>query len=423
MTIATKGCSPIVTIPIDASGNLASTTANVPVPITTQTLPAGATTTKAVVPTLPAGATTTKAAQPTLPPGATTTKEAAQPTLPPGASTTKAVQPTLQAGATTTNAAPPPPPPAPLPSGATTTAGAPPPPPPPGAATTTKAVPPGTPTTTRTATTTVPCNATLCPSGCCGPNGCVVKENMTNSTCGRYLIPGEQCESCPTLGSNVFCDKSVGMCRVWCGPGTCDGCCDPWKGWDNWCRSTPAEIWGAGNNMCAQKDNVTGLMLKGETCEQCVFPETCSVDTGLCVAPPFVCDSTSCPNGCCKNNTCVELASMNKTACGTGTGGDQCNDCTDPTYWPGSHCDLGSGTCSWLCTADTCANGCCSGGTFGNCYSVNGTDAGPFLPLNNGTCGQTNITSHTIIPAAECVACNDTLSESCSSSSGICISP
>jgi hypothetical protein len=110
------------------------------------------------------------------------------------------------------------------------------------------------------------------------------------------------------------------------------------------CNGNTCELYASESN--------TSCGTLGGSCSACASGQECNKTTGQCV-----CDATSCANGCCNGNTCVQYSSETPSQCGKG--GAACGSCTNGL------CDTTNGTCS--CDSDTCPNGCCVGGTGGTC--------------------------------------------------------
>lgn len=241
------------------------------------------------------------------------------------------------------------------------------------------------------------------------------------------MVPGSQCAACPLIATK--CHPTNGTCTYICDADTCPGCCSPhYYGHypDRWglnagcVQDTHIEtLWYNSNHTeCGVKNTTTGQLTVGGWCQPCNGTgERCGYDSGFC---EYTCDGTSCPNGCCQNNTCVVHSAMNNTVCGTATGGEQCVDCLSGNYPAGTKCDTANtGTCVWKCSAETCADGCCDD-TFDNCYSPTGNDTSPYLKSLDVMCG--NSTSGTLITGGVCINCEDD-SKICSLVSGICVNP
>ena len=171
----------------------------------------------------------------------------------------------------------------------------------------------------------------------------------TNTQCGAN---GSTCTSCGTnlecSGGQCVCDSN--SCSMGCCVGGSTGTC---------------ELFGAQSGAsCGQG---------GATCGTCPMGQTCD-GAGNCV-----CNSSSCPHGCCSGGptgTCVDWGSQSPTSCGTA--GATCTGCTNGL------CDTNNGTCA--CDSNTCASGCCVGGTTGTCEGSSGQS---FTSCGTGgaTCG------------------------------------
>jgi hypothetical protein len=124
-----------------------------------------------------------------------------------------------------------------------------------------------------------------------------------------------------------------------CGPETClNGCCD--------------EL-----GQCRSGTDLTRCGTGGAACRNCPSNgfSTCSGQT--CGSTPDVCNSATCPNGCCavRNGRPVCLAGIDDTACGGR--GETCASCSAQ----GQACNPGSRSCAGaVCNAQNC-RGCCVG--------------------------------------------------------------
>jgi hypothetical protein len=148
------------------------------------------------------------------------------------------------------------------------------------------------------------CGPSTC-QGCCQPDGTCLTQMSTPGPCGAH---GEQCVFCDQTCLQGACGNPVSNC----GPGTCGGCC-------------------AGSTICADGKHDTACGHGGAQCESC-NPTTgggqCILQSsgsgGQCQFATSMCNSNSCPQGCCVGNVCAQ--GTQDMACGTG--GSVCTDCT-----------------------------------------------------------------------------------------------
>ncbi|HAA56830.1 MAG TPA: hypothetical protein DCE42_18835 [Myxococcales bacterium] len=174
------------------------------------------------------------------------------------------------------------------------------------------------------------CNATSCPNGCCDANG-QCQTGKSNTACGTG---GIACKACP---SGQGCDPSSQVCG--CGPNTCStGCCNSLGK----CVSSTTQACGVSGKACQACDAKLANVCTNGQC-QCGSGPSCKVGQ-RCNGSKCVCDSTSCPSGCCDGTTCISTPIAAKC----GTSGSACTTC-DATK------------------ADTCTNGNCRCGTSAAC--------------------------------------------------------
>lgn len=180
------------------------------------------------------------------------------------------------------------------------------------------------------------CSLTTCPNGCCKDNKCVFVAKQSHQTCGTK---GNACGPC---GTGETCQSGVCSCG---GNSSCAGCCS--KG------------------DCVASSNTT-CGVGGVDCVHCGAKQNCN-SQGKCV-----CDSNSCPSGCCSEDNQCQTPSA--TACGTG--GEPCVKCS-----------LANATAS--CSGGECAVASCSSG-YGDCNGDGSDGCEVYLlgiDVNNcGTC-------------------------------------
>jgi hypothetical protein len=167
------------------------------------------------------------------------------------------------------------------------------------------------------------------------------------------------CTACP---SGQQCD--AGACSG-CNAMSCSGgCCT-----GSTCSTPTALRCGINGGVCSVCDTRLADGCDGGSC-RCGAAAPCA--TGQrCAGGQCVCDSTTCPNGCCSGATCTTPA---LGACGIDGGAcATCNTVTSDSCRANGQCGCGnaapcqgnqqcvSGACR--CTPTSCPNGCCSGDT------------------------------------------------------------
>lgn len=210
-----------------------------------------------------------------------------------------------------------------------------------------------------------------CANGCC--QGAVCKP-ASMETCG---VSGESCVACDPMRSdscNAAGDCACGSgaecaAGLRCVAGTCvcdaescaTGCCD-----GTMCKTPSVAACGTGGGACTACDP---LAVDSCTDGQCRCGSGGSCAAGQrCSGGQCVCDSTSCPAGCCSGNTCQinQLASCGSAgaACSVCNSqlADSCNqgEClcgSGPACVTGQRCV--GGQC--ICDAVSCPAGCCQG--------------------------------------------------------------
>ena len=131
------------------------------------------------------------------------------------------------------------------------------------------------------------------------------------------------------------------------------------------------------NNQCVQYGNQTDAScgVAGGACAACGTNLECSKTSSGCV-----CDATSCPNGCCNGGltgTCELYANQSTPSCGVG--GATCAACN-----ANLECSKSASGC--VCDSTSCAMGCCSGGSTGTC-ELYGSQSPTSCGTNGATCG------------------------------------
>jgi hypothetical protein len=167
------------------------------------------------------------------------------------------------------------------------------------------------------------CNGQQCVTAACGPQnckGCCFGDQCLTGTdptaCGAG---GEQCLNCASIGEACIAGGGVGgSCQpppTPCGPMTCPGCCSGMI-----CQP------GFANDAC-------GLM--GQVCQDCKpFGQGAICSNGVCVPPPPLCNSATCP-GCCDVTGACQPGFVDGQC---GQLGASCQNCT--ALVPPSTCDV-----------------------------------------------------------------------------------
>ncbi len=247
------------------------------------------------------------------------------------------------------------------------------------------------------------CDATSCPSGCCasgvclapsltacGTGGatCATCDPATADTCanggcacggGAPCVPGQRCQS-----GQCVCDAT--SCP--------DGCCDGVQ-----CQIGQLSACGTSGGACQACDAEVADNCASGGCACGVGP---ACEGGQrCLAGACVCDSVSCPGGCCDGTTCqaksINTCGVNGSTCVACdlALADQCShqngQCAcggGPSCLPGQRCQ--GGAC--VCDATSCPDGCCN------------ADRCEVRAL--GTCG---------VGGEACVSCDAQRADSCGS--------
>ncbi len=152
--------------------------------------------------------------------------------------------------------------------------------------------------------------------------------DATPSDGGRDVQRDAGVDVTPTDAGRDSPSDSCNSATCSCGA-SCRGCCS-----DGSCVELADET----NTMCGAG---------GAACEPCATDNECDTAAGQCV-----CNSNTCPGGCCLGLRCVSYASESSKTCGTN--GEACASCA-----AGQECDTAIGTC--VCNSTTCAAGCCNG--------------------------------------------------------------
>lgn len=213
--------------------------------------------------------------------------------------------------------------------------------------------------------------------GCCDPatNACLSGDEIT--ACG---VSGALCADCAELGFDCQAGACAGKPPE-CSNMSCAGCCDT----AGVCRAgDTSDACGVGGLSCAN------CAAQGEGCV-----------SGKCEGPPPACSPANC-SGCCDASGACQPGTSNGQC---GSDGGQCRSCTSS----GLQCSVPGGYCAFVpsCSSATCPNGCCdasgvcrdgrsdqacgtSGGTCSNCSS-SGQACAPQGFCYNGThCGPDN---------------------------------
>ncbi len=191
------------------------------------------------------------------------------------------------------------------------------------------------------------CDGVSCPGGCCTSfhsGTCIAYGSQSNSQCGAG---GGTCAAC---AGGQRCNTASGLCQ--CDATSCpSGCCTT-----------------TGNGTCvayaSQSNGQCGSA--GAMCGGCATGQRCN-GSGQCV-----CDGTSCPSGCCTatvGGTCKAYASESNSSCGRA--GAICAACSS-----GQHCATTGGNSGYcLCDSTSCPTGCCSAVIAGSCNAGTGQTA------------------------------------------------
>jgi hypothetical protein len=260
-------------------------------------------------------------------------------------------------------------------------------------------------------------------AGCCSGTDCT--EVPTQFACGD---DGSACVACGPRSDRCSAD---GHCQ--CGPGGTP--CAPGQrcvGGECLCDAGSCPNGCCEGNLC-QERSPSDCGVAGEPCTDCgIAADTCTsvgdcacgagseCDGGQrCEGGRCLCDTESCPDGCCSDITCHTPPDFDFC----GSAGEVCETCsdgyTDNCEDGDCHCGLGepcdsgqvcsSGVCR--CTRESCPSGCCDGNNCKpNSMDFCGTDGGTCsrcdLVLTDRcddgvcTCGSGN---HRCSPGQECV--------------------
>lgn len=194
------------------------------------------------------------------------------------------------------------------------------------------------------------CDGLSC-AGCCQGNAC--RSGADDDRCGSG---GSECQDCdPALCVD-------GICTGDCDADSCpDGCCS-----GSSCLTPSVDHCGESGDPCVSCDPVMSNGCIGGSCA-CGTSSPCA-EGRHCVDDNCLCDSDSCPDGCCQSDTC---RTPDFDDCGTD--GEECFTCdvlradncadgeclcgTRTLCLEGQHCVAGS----CICDSDSCS-GCCKGG-------------------------------------------------------------
>jgi len=298
------------------------------------------------------------------------------------------------------------------------------------------------------------CTAASCPNGCCSGSNCYARSV---SSCGTG---GEACAACDLSKADTC--TMLGECRCGGGPAClagqrcmngacrCDGMSCP----GGCCQGDDCKVAGVAN--CGVS-GAACLVCDSTKANRCGVSGNCECGTGpacvggqRCASGSCICDATSCPSSCCKNNICQtrslttcgdagsscalcdtrsdNCSAMGACRCGTGTAcaiGQRCLGSTcvcDGTSCPEGCCQ--NGMCQLGDSANSCGTG---GGVCDTCPAgqgcADGRCSGCAASCANGCCsGATcNPTAMTTCGAggAVCVECDSTTADGCSST-GMC---
>jgi hypothetical protein len=239
---------------------------------------------------------------------------------------------------------------------------------------------------------TCPANQTLCP----GVNGAADTCCTRNQQCvGGVCTPAAVCnaQTCPNgccAGTTCVAYASQGSGQCGAGGAACAACPQGQDCIQGVC--TPAAVCNSETCPSGCCAGTTCIALINQDADQCgtdgeacaACPEGQDCIQGIC-APLTVCDAETCSNGCCEGTTCVRYAAQDDEQCGTE--GEECAACPE-----GQDCALGICTPQVVCTSQNCANGCCQNGT---CV--------PFSEQGAGVCGSNGGTCAACPAGQECI--------------------
>lgn len=290
------------------------------------------------------------------------------------------------------------------------------------------------------------CDSESC-AGCCSESGC---ELRSFELCG---VDGATCVACNPMVSNTCTPEGACNCGASdpcqdgqrCVSGACscddvscpDGCCAFGQ-----CLTPSLRTCGSRGGSCEScNEEIADRCLDDGTCS-CGGAHPCRAGQ-RCVEAACVCDSESCPEGCCNESTCV---SPTRESCGalglacvvcdplradgcSDAGSCQCGEAAECA--PGQHCVGGECLCDWVscsgcCDAlDQCRPGdrsdeCGIGGNqCESCSSGECTDGvcNECSDSCTGCCGPTCRTTHEFpvcgVDGGTCVTCDPVRSDQC----------
>jgi hypothetical protein len=180
------------------------------------------------------------------------------------------------------------------------------------------------------------CNASNC-SGCCDGNG-QCQGGFAQAACGAK---GQSCFDCSRIKGSCIGQQCNPPPPPICGPFNCPGCCD-----------------SAGTCQVGVFDNQCGS--RGASCFSCQqLGQKCL--NQQCSKPPPVCNSQTCNFGCCDAQGLCQSGFGDATC---GNFGNSCQNC----FQFGERClnqQCNIVPEGGVCNSQTCPFGCCDG--FGNC--------------------------------------------------------
>jgi len=188
-----------------------------------------------------------------------------------------------------------------------------------------------------------------CAGLCGGPDGC-------GGTCPDTCQAGQFCDqgtfTCRAMGCVTHADCVAAHNASWyCNPATYQCACLPAAQCGGAC-CTPVETCDAVSHQCQScTPSCTGLQCGddgcGGSCGQCQAGQFCQ--NGGC---GWLCDSTTCPGGCCLGTTC--MPGTGTGACGSG--GDACDTCQAGETCISGTCGVPTDPCDGVPFEGRCAS-------------------------------------------------------------------